>query len=290
MPEIIPLHANLHYKCTFDIEGDSHMGATRKIVRSWVIQKVVEGLDELRQQEIESEIRQGWFFKGNAPEIPNYSWSGRQIRTACIPGEDIRHPVCWAFEMIHPDSEEPNRRWSIEITLKKQPSDSIRFATTIKHFATMHFMGPLPELPSASTPKFVGSILTSKSLKCKKGDSLIRPQATSVSSGVRALFDELKSPMRMLPYIFVSPVGIEDNSRFIDAESLAKNVRGNANVYVLKNQSVNDELNYYLGDNRDFHVLPGSVRTFFPRLDLSRPDNSRRQIQRPFPIPAGTWY
>lgn len=275
MPEIIPLHASLHYKSTFDIEGDPQMEAVRKIIRSWAIDKVLRGeRQKVKKEEIENEVRKSWFFKGNSPETPNYFLKGHQIRTACIPGEDIFHPVCWAFEMIHPDSDE-DRRWSVEITLKnRSDANSTRIATVIKHYAKTHFMGPLPELPTASTPKYIFSILKSKYLTCKKGDSIILPRAVTIrSSKVRSVFNDLKSSERMLPFVFVTRN--DDGTESLNVNELAKNVQGNANVYLLADQAVLDELNYYLGETTDFCIFPNTARVFLPRLDFSRPENSR---------------
>jgi hypothetical protein len=271
MPEIIPVHANVHYKSAFDVTCQDTariMTSLRKILRQWCLDKV--GNDPL--------LYRSWFYIGNNPKVEpaQYSINGHQLRTVSAPSDDPNEPTCWAMELIHSDSEYRARKWSVEVTLRNNPDGKVRFATIVKHWMAPYFIGEYPEPPVASTPGYVRAVLEAGWLTCSKGDARILSRPWYVNnSGARELFERLRSQDRLLPFVLVSRTRVGD-AFCIDPVRLENAVLGNANVYPLDNGSVNDELAYYLGDDgRCFRCEVGSVRAYLPRLDLKDPETSR---------------
>ena len=278
MPEIIPVHANVHYKCAFDIscqDTTTIMTSLRKTLRQWCVLKVGESNGD--------DLYHSWFFIGNNPKVEpaQYNINGHQIRTASVPSDNPKESTCWALELIHPDADYRARKWSVEITLRNNPNGTVRFASIVKHWMAPFFIGEYPETPVASTPGYVSAILGAPWFVCSKGDARILSRPWFINNdGTRDLFERLRSLDRLLPFILLSRNRAGD-SYCIDPFKLSKSVLGNANVYALDGKSVNEELAYYFDDDaRDFRCELGSVRAYLPRLDLK--DNETARYHRFF--------
>jgi hypothetical protein len=300
MPNKIPSHASIHYKCSFDIYGDPNMGTVKNIIQAWRHRKVKRyGLSGKSTIDEESGdiFGKDYFGFGTLLESSNNSKAiYKIIRTVCKPGEEIDYPVCWALEMIHEDEMESNRYWSTEIILQKRPSDCIRFVTIVKHFVEPYYLGQTLPSPSPWTPEFISEIIwKSASLLCKKGDSIISPLCGNIQPrGVKEVFEALKSPQRLLPFIFIAKP--DDEKKYpLNVIKLTENVKGNANVYVLENRTAINTLNKYLiklipADNNGshephaFYVEPGTVRIFPSWRDFSKTENSRQHRSLVFHI------
>ncbi len=148
MPEFIPLHANVHFKCAFDVKTSKVkkiMTHLRQTFRTWCINKV--GTND-------QTLHRSWFYIGNNPKVEpaQYVIDEFQLRTISAPGDDPDEPACWAFEMIHPDFDERARRWSVEITLRQNEDGTIRFTTVVQNWMIQNYIGEYPTPPSASAP------------------------------------------------------------------------------------------------------------------------------------------
>ena len=203
MPEIKPINATTHFKCAFDIElsgssEDSLITLLRKSIRSWCKNRL--GYD---QKEC---LYEPWFFFGNPPKSPHVvTRDGIQVRTAIVSVDSQPEPDAWALELIHRDSAEGARRWSVEIGLKKEEGDRIRFTTVVSHWMIPNFIGEYPDPPMRSVPKYVGDILKNPTLTCKRGGSKILHKFEAVKhDNAQALYEKLKASDRQLPFVFVA--------------------------------------------------------------------------------------
>ena len=271
MPEIKPINATTHFKCAFDIElngasDDSLISLLRKSIRSWC--KIKLGYDE------KDCLYEPWFFFGNTPKAPLIvTRDGIQVRTATVSSEGQTEPEAWALELIHRDSSETARRWSVEIGLKSESDNRIRFTTVVSHWMIPNFIGEYPDPPMRSVPKYVVDILKNPNLTCKRGGSEILHQFETVThENAQSLYEQLKATDRQLPFVFVAAKPDSDMLA-IDPVAAYRSLLGSANVYAFFETSVLEEMNYYLGNN--FSCEPGSVRCFLPRFDKHRDDNAR---------------
>jgi hypothetical protein len=270
MPEIIPINSNVHFKAAFDVKGEfvpKPMTHLRQKFRAWCIDKVGDN---------DPTLHRSWFYIGNNPKVEpaQYHINDHQLRTVSAPSDDPDEPNCWAFEMIHTDSDESARRWSVEITLRKIDDGSVRFTTVVRNWMMANYIGEYPAPPSPSAPSYVRSIIDDPALFCSKGDAQLHSKPIIVTNSLaQTVYDALVSTDRQVPFVFIA----HDNQRngvLIPPHRVAKSLIGNANVYVLSTSSVVDEMNYYLGE--ELSCSPGSVRVYLPRLDKEDANNSRR--------------
>jgi hypothetical protein len=269
MPDFIPLHANVHFKCAFDISAPKVpkiMTHLRQKFRSWCINKVGSN---------DQTLHRSWFYIGNNPKVEpaQYIIDDYQLRTIAAPGDDPDEPSCWAFEMIHPDSNERSRRWSVEITLRQNEDKTVRFTTVVQNWMMQNYIGEYPTPPSASAPSYVRSLLDDPALTCRKGDVVLKAQPINVTNkSCQAVYDQLLSANRQAPLIFIahSP---ETKSVLVTPARFAAALIGNANVFVFSTMSVVDEMNYYLGNV--LRCEYGSVRIYQPYIEKLDPANAR---------------
>lgn len=159
--EIIPRYATLHHKCAFEICGKNVMDDVRRILLCWVARKVNRNKFFRESQR--------WFYKGNECE----NISKIQIRTALCSQQ--KEPLVWGMELIHDDSAINLRKWSVEVTLKKE-TENYRFVTTTKHFLIPYYIGNELSNPAATMPSYVVDILNEEKLICTRGGVVISPK------------------------------------------------------------------------------------------------------------------
>ena len=283
MPEIIPVSATVHYKAAFEIicAAPEPMTYIRRLVRQWCARKT-QCADDL--------LGRKWFMGGNNPtsEPAHYLINDHQLRTAVAQGSDPREPNCWALEIVHPDAEETHRRWSVDVILRRTDSQRIKLTTVVRNWMVANFIGEYPSPPSASVPGYVTALVGDSSLQCVKGSTALRPRFALIrSEDALAFYEELKSDERFVPFVVMSyhpPTG----GPLLDPTRVASSLVGNANVFVLASDSVNDELNYHLGHPYD--LASGTVRVFFPGLHKSDPYDPKRHryLSESFILDKGT--
>lgn len=269
MPEIIPVNANVHFKCAFDISATNTlqpMTYLRQKLRSWCIRKVGYNGQTLHR---------AWFYIGNNPKIePAQYWiNDHQLRTVSAPSQDPQEPTCWAMEVIHPDYFERARRWSAEVALRKNEDGTIRFTTVVKHWMSPYYIGEYPDQPSASVPAYVKTILNDGALTCRRGDAVIQRRPFTVTKrNARQVYDRLMSKERLLPFVLLA-FHTPSNRLLLNATQLADALLGNADVYVLATASAVNEMNRYLGDM--LSCDSGMARVYVPHLSPDDPSNAR---------------
>jgi len=264
--EYIPVNTAIHYKCALDIycSDNNELTSIRRVIRGWCLSKTRDFSNE--------ELHSAWFFRGDQYQHRVGSYL---FRTAINVGKSsLESPTNWALEVIHPDSENKNRRWSIEITLSKKDDSLIRFVTTIKHWMVEGYIGSIPDTPPLSVPKYVRSIIEAKGVICRKGDEIVlsTPKFIRISEG-KPLFERIISPDRFLPLIVISK-STSTNTYRISPEQLQSKILGNGNVYLLDNERVVNELSYFLGT--DFECFNGSLRIYMPKVRLDKQTDSFR--------------
>lgn len=270
MPEFIPLHANVHFKCAFDVSASKVpkiMTHLRQKFRSWCINKVGSH---------DQTLHRSWFYIGNNPKVEpaQYVINDFQLRTISAPSPDPDEPTCWGFEMIHPDFDERARRWSVEITLRHNEDGSVRFTTVVQNWMMQNYIGEYPMPPSASAPSYVRSLLDDPSLTCRKGDVILKAQPINVTNNTcQTIYDQLLSDQRLCPFVFIahSP---QTKGVLVNPVRIAAALIGNGIVHVLPTTSVVDEMNYYMGEV--LHCEYGSVRVYQPHIAKADPANARR--------------
>jgi len=218
------------------------------------------------------ELHSAWFFRGDQHQHRVGSYL---FRTAINVGNSsLESPSNWALEVIHPDSSNKNRRWSIEITLSRKDDSLIRFVTTIKHWMMEGYIGSIPDTPPLSVPKYVQSIIEARGIICRKGDEIVcsTPKLIRVSEG-KPLFERIISLDRFLPLVVISRSSTSNTYR-ISPEQLQSKILGNGNIYLLDNERVGNELSYFLGG--DFECFSGSLRIYMPKVRLDKQTDSFR--------------
>lgn len=269
VPEFIPINANVHFKCAFDVAAltvSQPMTHIRQKLRSWCLRKIGDN---------DQTLHRAWFYIGNNPKVEPayYVVNGHQIRTVIAPSADPDEPTCWALEIIHADSEERSRRWSAEVTIRQLEDGIIRFTTVVKHWMIPYFIGEYPEPPSPSSPAYVRSMIDDIRLKCTRGDAQLTSHPTTVSvENCRQIFEQLESDSRQVPFVFIA---CDASGQRMPANSsrIARTLVGNANVFVLSTEGAVEEMNYYLGD--EFRCAAGCIRVYIPQLNRANPDNAR---------------
>jgi hypothetical protein len=269
MPEIIPIDSTVHFKAAFDVRSEGiakPMTYLRQKFRAWCISKV--GNDPI--------LHRSWFYIGNNPKVEpaQYHIDDFHLRTVSVPSDDPEESLCWAFEMIHPDREERSRRWSCEITLRKEDDGAVRFTTVVRNWMMANYIGEYPAPPSPSAPSYVRAIIDDAALTCSKGDAQLRCQPIVVTNAsAQAVYDALTSDARQVPFVLMAH-HTPSEGVLVSPQRAANALIGNANVFVLSSQPVVDEMNYYLGD--DLSCEPGSVRVYLPHIDKGAAADIRR--------------
>ena len=269
VPDIIPVNANVHFKCAFDIASANVtelMTHVRQKLRSWCIRKFGSG---------DQTLHRSWFYIGNNPKVEpaQYYINDHQIRTVSAPSQDPQEPTCWAMEVIHPDRDERARRWSAEVALRRNEDSTVRFTTVVKHWMIPYYIGEYPDPPLPSAPAYIRTILNDKALTCKRGDAVIYSRPVNVTTrNARQVYEKLVSNERLLPFVLIA-FHTDSDRLLVDPTRVADALLGNATVYALAVESAVDEMNYYLGDA--LSCESGTVRVYLPRLDRLDPANAR---------------
>lgn len=254
MVESIPVNASIHYKCALDVHCSDTDGLTsiRKIIREWGLNKTKSFSNK------NSDLT--WFFKGDQHQHKVGSFL---FRAAINVGDySLESPANWAFEIIHPDSSNKNRRWSTEVTLSQEDDSLIRFVTTIKHWMAQGYIGPIPDTPSFSVPNYIQSMIETEDIVCRKGDEKAQSKPKVIKAGEgKSLYERIVSSNRFLPIIVITK-SLSTDRYLVSSDNLQSKILGNGNIYLLDSEEAVTELNYFLGD--DLKCLSGSLRIYMP--------------------------
>jgi hypothetical protein len=268
MPDIRPINATTHFKCAFDVQPSGKeplMVSLRKLFRHWVKAKVGKDTPEAMK------VYDSWFFNGNNKSNPHFVLNGNQVRTGIVATDDIASPAAWVMELIHRDSDESARRWSVDVGLVRNGDETVRFTTVVSHWMIPNYIGAYLEPPLFNTPRYIRGLL--KSFVCLRGTTELSNQFTEVThNNVQFVYDQLRDAQRRAPFVFVTKAPSSDQL-VLDPVLLYRYLLGNANVFAFFDDSVLEGMNYFLGDTHQ--VEPGTVRCYQTDFDKKRLDNSR---------------
>lgn len=257
---LMPISNNVHYKCAFDIHFDDANGipAIRKLIRDWLIAH--GALRNFGKNAVGN-----WFDIGSEDqEIIGDAY----CRVAINRGEyKSINPLNWAFEFIHKDSLEPARLWCTEIGLTRLDNFIVRFACVLKYAVFEGWVGPLPEEPCFSVPKFV-KIIVSK-FPCYKESVRLQSNIYECLVGnAKNLSDLILDNNRILPIVVSAPD--EHGNDPVELHTLQQIVIANANVFYLPYDKIPD-FNQQMP--KDLGMRPGMVRVY---AKFFQGDNSTR--------------
>ncbi len=281
--EIVPQHAEIHYRCAFDIVNDDRqMQETRRILRDWVKFKVSNGISEDAVKGLSSRKSggMGWFFTAryNEKEADRFKFinGGKncqlewiQIRTALV-GTN-KEPTLWGMELIHPDSDLTGLYWATSVSLEYNSDEkTVRFVTAIRKYLRDYYIGVALRADEPSTPRFITEILND--LHCKSRDLKIYKNIRYITGEkyeeVPNLCKRLTNTQRQLPYILlVQPEDVSDELNKYK-NKLSKLTRGNANIFALPRPAY-EELSYYARDVKFY--LPTLEKDAVPFVFCSLP-------------------
>ena len=284
MLHIVPQHAQIHYRCALEIEGDRSMREIRSIMWDWLYYKVSDELDLAATKQLYNYTNQNrktntWFFKGYYNERhdknkmirgskENEDKKGKipwfQVRTSLLGPND--EPEVWGMELIHPDRDDKGVYWATTVTIEYNPAkEYLRFVCLIKTYLREFYIGPKPNPKEPSTPRFIKEILTR--LPCSLAGLKVhnRLQVLNIHAAdnvITNLYGELTDNSRQIPYVIISNVDRSDENVKNLIKKLQHYVLGNANVYLLSKGGY-DELRY-LGEDEP------NLKNCLPNLQKSQ--------------------
>lgn len=260
MAILMPISAQIHYKCAFNIEKDENINnEVRCIIRDWCYQRrdFVQSPDD--------SILKNWFFVGDTDQ---HCFGNCHIRTACNFGiYTKKNPEHWCFELIHQDSDFQNRLWAINITTSRIASNEIRFACILSHALRHNYIGNELHPPLPTVPFFIKKIISNNEFICRKDISRILHRHLDAGVvGGRGLANLICNGERFLPYIVL--VNTKDDVLYSDlAEEIQKKNMGNANIYVITDSTTLKEFNEHVP--YDHKISDGMVRVFLKYKEYS---------------------
>jgi len=259
--------AQTHYRALFDIEGNSDIDVdcTRiaKVVRKWITDR--EGAAAYKELG-----KSSFFIKGDWINLSNYNV---HIHTISNKAPDAPLTV-WSLRYEHPDRDHSCRRWIIDVTLQQISRKIVRFAMHVYFRIAPGYLGEDPPLPVPSIPRLIPAILDEENIIAKAGDYEFKTEFTTVMKPDAIYFaEEITAPNRLMPYVVIAEN--MEGSALIDPIHLAKQLAGNARVFLLKQETqnrFNDAVGYHL------RCGTGMVRVYQPHATNDEHDARRHRF------------
>lgn len=202
-----------------------------------------------------------------------------------IYAESLRHEnadglVSWACKIVEkPEAERgfAPRSWVTEIGFQERSATEAELSYVVTFSDQPGFVGPCQDVPFASVPKVVRSLLNDYILRCHIGADDLTLEPHRLEAGDFPAFRELLlREDREVPIIYISPCCDEEgNARLLaDPRQLADCVAANALVYYSESPDFTREMSY-LGDSR-YTCSGGAVRVYRPHIAPSDANDHRR--------------
>ena len=161
--------------------------------------------------------------------------------------------------------ERAPRIWTTEVGYEQKEADRATISYVVYYSDKAGFVGLLDEAPSINVPGFVRSLIycNGKPFDCVMGSTRLSPIPIPVAVGTGHEFAKmLMNPERKVPVILSIP-SVEPSKNEFPTKELARNVMGNALVYVAQNPAFAEELTYFL--NHQFWCHTGQIRLYWPQ-------------------------
>ena len=165
---------------------------------------------------------------------------------------------------------EAPRIWTTEVGFEQVSQEKAVLSYVLYYRDKAGFIGRIAPLPNPSVPGFVKSLLYNKKIRCLIGNDTLRVRSSILKCGSgKAFAERIANDERVVPYILVLPDVVDGEIEYkVEAESIAKNVMGNALVFSVESMGVVDEINYYL--DRDLNCRQGQIMIYWSAGSLSR--------------------
>ena len=166
-------------------------------------------------------------------------------------------------------SEAP-RIWTTEVGFEQISHNSATVSYILYYRDKAGFIGKTADAPALTVPSFIKNLLYNQKILCKIGDDILRVHSTLLKCGFGKRFAEnIQDERRVVPCILVLPELTEDGIEYrVNAESIAKNVMGNALVYSIDAKEVIDEINFYL--SKELHCRQGQIMIYWGSSSTSK--------------------
>ncbi|MBN2686017.1 MAG: hypothetical protein JXR40_12110 [Pontiellaceae bacterium] len=258
----------LHYRCSFDvsepyIKGDLWSDCI-KTIRKWLSLRTNPGDDPY--------FGRAWIFRGGSWKHPITRGISIKVDRVIGAGSETA-PQFWALSYRIPCSDCNQRLWQTDIGITILDTNRLRFNMQVGHKMMPHYLGELPPSPSPSAPGIVSFLLANNKWQCQIGEELLDKDPAKVTLGeAEKLTNSLRSPSRTCPIVVISTPcsGVP----LVDAGLIQKLLGGVANVYVLLNQDVAEEFDYYMGDR--YRCNGGMIRIYLPSIDIKNESDQWR--------------
>ena len=207
-----------------------------------------------------------------------------------IYAESLRHEnadglVSWACKIVEkPEAERgfAPRSWVTEIGFQARSATEAELSYVVTFSDQPGFVGPCQEVPFASVPKVVRSLLNDYIIRCHIGADTLTLEPHRLEAGDFPAFQALLlREDREVPIIYISPCCDEEgNARLLaDPRQLADCVAANALVYYSESLDFTQEMSY-LGDSR-YTCSGGAVRIYRPHIDPNDSNDHRHHRYLP---------
>lgn len=180
------------------------------------------------------------------------------------------------FRGVHPDAYVPGRIWTTDAQVSKN-NNRYLFAVRLSVTSLQSCTEDVP----FSCPQFVQYIIETIGIS-----DVIRisgkPHLLSSQEDIKFFANYLENPERQMPVILLTQCHCIDdavcNGYMIDAEQMAKDLRGVAHVFCI-NSEANDYLTEYIG--KQWSAYNGAIRTYYPSLSFEESDLYQHPLLTP---------
>lgn len=191
-------------------------------------------------------------------------------------------PSYWAMEYAESDKEKWYRRWYTNIGITAAGNGCYTVNTRVAIADDPAFICDQPFIPSRNTPRFIGRLLDIDGCVASSNGILLANEPQMLTQyNMESFRQDLESDGRTVPLVVLSALRDQPGSYAIDPCKLATKLRGSAVVYMLDCANAQTWGAYretFLEDDaaREYRINSGSMRIFFPGVDLGDPDGGRR--------------
>lgn len=273
-----------HYRTRFTLKATgerSALDAALDVVRKWAVESgnAVNGGEVLEMLEDPEAFRAGTL------AYPAH-WRGSTVTEVPIAMATSRFDAAgscaWAFEMDKLDgaSNKKMRRWHTRIGLLGN-ADCVTVNVQITHRIRTGFFGKVA-LPTANVPRLVKYFMQLSGMRMSVGNIDITDHDAVLNEErlYKEFSLELTDTERELPLVVVS-TDKHGNLPIDSTARLAEMLVGMAKVYMLdaSNKPLYDEweriFRMYSDASWDYRCPLGSLKVYFPHLDMMCPENEK---------------